>query len=104
MPTIDWALMRERYPVVLGFELLGESPVLSIPQGGLNRYLGFSLYASVIECCHICVLLSTCSVLSRRVSGGQEGPYRRLIAVYMSAEITSRQDMFVYCGSRGTKA
>lgn len=44
--------MRERYPAVL-MELLGESPVLSILQGGLNRYLGFSLYVilAVIESC-----------------------------------------------------
>lgn len=39
------ALTRERYPDVhIIDELLGESPVLLISQGGLKRCLGFSLY------------------------------------------------------------
>lgn len=44
------ALTRERYPVVLLLsELLGESPVPSIPQGGLDRCLGFSLYVIFVN-------------------------------------------------------
>ena len=40
-------------------EPLGESPVLSILQGGLNRYLGFSLYVipAVIESCSLPLII-----------------------------------------------